>query len=330
MLDESLSLRIAAIFIIFICSLSGVLTPFVINYYDSSKIKEESVVLKCMKACAAGVMLGIAEMHLHADAQKKLSAVCPNYNLSYAVVSFGIMLNLCIEQGVIIYIQSPSTKVSTNDVVCQQCDDNFKLRELQSDSGIVCNEQDVASVLDNDRDKETENDLFASIVESNGLRALVALYSMEISVSIHSVIIGIGIGLLSGRNNLGALIPLIIAIAFHQFVEGIGLGSNIIHSELSLKSFKIISFVLIFSLTCPIGIIIGISTSSHHHSTGKQFAEGILNSLAAGSLLYISLVEMVAEYFSAPDLIKRPKLKIMMLISYIFGVTALAVLAIWA
>ena len=56
----------------------------------------------------------------------------------------------------------------------------------------------------------------------------------------------------------------------------------------------------------------------------------MLNALAAGSLLYISLVEMIAEYFTAPDLIERPKLQIMMLISFSFGVVALAVLAIWA
>lgn len=332
MLDESLSLRIAAIFIIATCSLLGVLTPFIINYYDSSENKVESAAMKCMKACAAGVLLGIAEMHLHADAQEDLSIVCPHYDLSYAVVSFGIILNLCIEQAVIIYIQSPSIKISyivTNEVGCQQCED--KIREFQSDTCSISNEQDAASVADNDRDKEeVEKDLFSSLVKSDGLRTLVALYSMEISISIHSLIIGGGIGLLSGRSNLGALIPLIIAISFHQFVEGLGLGTSILQAKQSIGSSKIISFIVIFTLACPIGIIGGIGTSSQPPSSDKQFAKGMLDALAAGSLLYISLVEMIAEYFTATDLIKRPKLKIMMLMSFSFGVIALAVLAIWA
>lgn len=189
MLDESLSLRIAAIFIIATCSLLGVLTPFIINYYDSSENKVESAAMKCMKACAAGVLLGIAEMHLHADAQEDLSIVCPNYDLSYAVVSFGIILNLCIEQAVIIYIQSPPIKVSyivTNEVGCQQCED--KIREFQSDTCSISNEQDTASVADNDRDKEeVEKDLFSSLVESDGLRTLVAFYSMEVVLDYYQV-----------------------------------------------------------------------------------------------------------------------------------------------
>jgi zinc transporter 1/2/3 len=47
---------------------------------------------------------------------------------------------------------------------------------------------------------------------------------MEISVSIHSFIIGIALGSSAGAENVPSLQALLIAICFHQFFEGLGLG----------------------------------------------------------------------------------------------------------
>lgn len=348
---SSLDLRIAAIFIILTSSSLGVALPLLhaklylveennnnkiamINKDDNNKDdnnngndKEESGLLKCMKACAAGVMLGIALMHLLADAQEDLSQVQPNYNLSYAITSLGIIINLCIEQVVLICIQSlPNpTHVSSNS----ECDAERMTGVLSHDEMLIstvtgCNslvnnvysnqdiesskEVDIENILDNPvsecepsdlelnytapplkvdtrqqqalsyghqtidhhnnqtmtmtsepaarnfiqqpSHREHENDLFDNIIKFNNLRSLITLYSMEISVSVHSVIIGVGIGLLSGEENLSTLVPLIVAISFHQFVEGLGLGTNIINSLQFLSSVKVISFVIIFASTC--------------------------------------------------------------------------------
>jgi zinc transporter 1/2/3 len=413
---SSLDLRIAAIFIILTSSSLGVALPLLhAKFYlvgeinNNNKIdKEESDLLKCMKACAAGVMLGIALMHLLADAQEDLSQVQPNYNLSYAITSLGIIINLCIEQFVLIYIQSlpnPSHLTSNSDCDVERItevlshdemlistrtgSDSFVNNAYSNQDIASSREADIGSILDipvsecepsylelnytapplegdtrqqqalscdhyqtidhhnhqtmtmmngpaarnliqQPFHREHENELFDNIIKFNNLRSLITLYSMEISVSVHSVIIGVGIGLLSREENLSTLIPLIVAISFHQFVEGLGLGTNIINSLQFLSSIKVISFVIIFALTCPIGIIIGIMTASQPDSVQKTYAKGVTNALAAGSLLYISLAEMVANYFSAPDLIKRPMLKLMMLASFSLGVVILAIVAIWA
>ena len=428
-LDSSLDLRIAAIFIILASSSLGVALPLLHSKFNllgesnnnnnnnnnncDDNNKEESELLKCMKACAAGVMLGIALMHLLADAQEDLSQVQPNYNLSYAITSLGIIINLCIEQVVLIYIQSlpnpsPLSSPSECDTVrmtgveshnemlmstrtgsdslldainsnqdiessrevdngsifgnpasdCEPSDDiemDNNAPPLKDDPRLLTRQQQALSHHDHqtidDHNNQSmsmtsgpalrnrfqptshhqhENDLFNNIIKFNNLRSLITLYSMEISISVHSVIIGVGIGLLSGEENLSTLIPLIVAISFHQFVEGLGLGTNIINSLKFLSTIKVISFVIIFALTCPIGIIIGIMTASQPDSDTKTYAKGVTNALAAGSLLYISLAEMVADYFSAPDLIKRPMLKLMMLASFSLGVAALAIIAIWA
>jgi len=339
--DSSLDLRISAIFIIFTSSSLGVALPFLHKFYDTdNKVnnnndddnnimnKEESEVVKCMKTCAAGVMLGIALMHLLADAQEDLSEVQPNYNLSYAIASLGIIINLSIEQGVLIYIQSlPDSEPLSSSLPDSERVSSSSLSPTNDDAERMTTVESHEEMISH---HEHENDLIKNLIKFNNLRAIITLYSMEISISVHSIIIGVGIGLLSGQENLGTLIPLIVAISFHQFVEGLGLGTNIITSQTLLSNMKIISFVIIFALTCPIGIVIGILTASQPESDVKTYAKGITNALAAGSLLYISLAEMVSNYFSSPDLIKRPLLKLMMLGSFSLGVAALAIIAIWA
>ena len=54
------------------------------------------------------------------------------------------------------------------------------------------------------------------------------------------------------------------------------------------------------------------------------------DALAAGALLYLSLVEMCGPYFSSPRAMDRPMLKLSMLASFVLGALSMAVIAEWA
>lgn len=58
-------------------------------------------------------------------------------------------------------------------------------------------------------------------------------------------------------------------------------------------------------------------------------AKGVATAFAAGSLLYISLAEMVGGYFSDADVLDSPKLIILMVLSFAVGCTFMAVIAFW-
>jgi zinc transporter ZupT len=90
--------------------------------------------------------------------------------------------------------------------------------------------------------------------------------------------------------------------------------------------------VVIFSTTVSIGIFIGIMVrqSGQAESHDQLMAMGIANSFAAGSLLYISLAEMVSAYFSAPELCNKPMLRVYMVTSFALGCFAMTILAMWA
>jgi zinc transporter 1/2/3 len=382
MADSSLNLRIAAVFIIFTASIMGVGLPFCILhlYGPEGGDTKEVPLFKCMKSGAAGVMLGIALMHLLVDANTTLSQVVGQYSLAYAMTCLGVVINLAMEQCALLFIemQAEARKLkltcATQKGVARKHEERSNSHSsssvgscstTQSRHGQVHNEscgfvscghsdgteamtlqvnqghnslgfapgtddqidQDICAIQEM---SSADSELISGLIASNEWRDIILLYSLELSISVHSVIIGVDIGLLTGRENMTALVTLICAISFHQLMEGIGLGTNMLSSKYSMGSMKVLAFITVFALTCSVGIIIGICTASSTESSGQLFAKGIANSLAAGSLLYISLAEMVPNYFTAADLTNRPRMKLLMIASFSFGVIVMAVLAYWA
>ena len=116
-----------------------------------------------------------------------------------------------------------------------------------------------------------------------------------------------------------------VAFAFHQFFEGLSLGTSVLDSRLQSK--YVISFAVIFSLTLPMGVLIGmlsVVTDTTH------VALGYMNAVAAGSLLYVGLIEMTAEDFSDPSLNTQPVTKMCMFAALSLGIGVMAMLAIWS
>lgn len=71
----------------------------------------------------------------------------------------------------------------------------------------------------------------------------------------------------------------------HQAFEGFALG-GIIASAVH-KTWARVALVLVFCLTTPVGIAVGLGIEDHYaeDSTGNQAARGVLNAFATGNLL---------------------------------------------
>ena len=320
MASSSLSLRIAAIFITFLVSVLGFVTPLIKHGSDL-----ETPFFNCMKACGAGVMLGIALIHLLPEGSEMLQLVEPNYNLGFAMTAFGIILVLAVEQCSIMYSQYYLSSKNSNKVEIELGATHHKHDSPE------CNSATVHSSHNHDH---SGGDAIAKLMDENSrIQDWVTIYAMELSIALHSIIIGVDIGLLSDSGDFGTLVTLIIAISFHQYIEGFGLAVNIIGTSakfekvggLSLlnSNYKILGFVLIFAITVPM-------TSTGEEMDEDLWAKGLANTLAAGSLMYISVGEMIGHYFIAPTLSNQPMVKLGMLCSLTLGVGLTALLAYWA
>merc|ERR1712078_634176 len=80
----------------------------------------------------------------------------------------------------------------------------------------------------------------------------------ELSILIHSVLIGFDMGL----QTKSVWIPLCIAISFHQFFEGFAVAQILLDAKFGFwKKFAMTAF---YSLTTSVGIVIGICTYTGH------------------------------------------------------------------
>ena len=174
-----------------------------------------------------------------------------------------------------------------------------------------------------------------SIVIEDENRSILKSMLLEACIAVHSVIIGVSLGGTEDRKALGVLLA---AFTFHQIFEGISLGSASLQAGYTPR--VAIAFMLIFALSVPLGMLIGLNVPPTTHG---QKVQAWFSCIAAGSLIYTAMVEMVAEDFShvvhthgtTASKVKRmssaDKYKAMyMYISFVAGLASMTVLAKWA
>ncbi|XP_023523791.1 zinc transporter 3-like [Cucurbita pepo subsp. pepo] len=159
------------------------------------------------------------------------------------------------------------------------------------------------------------------------LRHRVISQVLELGIVVHSVIIGIGLGVSETPKTIR---PLVAAITFHQLFEGMGLGGSI--AQAKFKNRATIIMALFFCLTTPIGIVIGIGVTNGYDEEDPKalIVEGILNAASAGILIYMALVDLLAADFMNPRMQSNGKLQFMANLSLILGAALMSLLAIWA
>ena len=168
-------------------------------------------------------------------------------------------------------------------------------------------------------------------------RRLMTARLLEVSIVVHSFIIGLNLGTTlpeDDSSSLRATVALVIVLCFHQFFEGIALGSYIAELRNGASVTTKVVMSAIFALTVPVGTWIGIGvTSAYSSETQTAFwVTGTLNALTGGMLLYSALITFMAEEFSRDDVggAAGRRLKRQMYSLMLFGAACMALLGIWA
>ena len=107
----------------------------------------------------------------------------------------------------------------------------------------------------------------------------------EFSLSLHSILVGITVGVVLDAE----LSVLVVALAFHQFFEGVTLGSRIEAAKFKLATAAALAFL--FAASAPVGIAIGIglvqANSAFATESNYILATGVLEAIAAGMLIHV-------------------------------------------
>ncbi|XP_033749185.1 LOW QUALITY PROTEIN: zinc transporter ZIP1-like [Pecten maximus] len=118
---------------------------------------------------------------------------------------------------------------------------------------------------------------------------------LVIALSIHMIFEGMAIGLQNSASNTWTLVA---AISVHKAVIVFSVALKM--KEIVEGNLQIVLYILYLSLVSPIGIAIGIavtSTGSGNESM-QNTSSGILQSLAAGTFLYVTFFEILQKELS--------------------------------
>jgi len=144
-------------------------------------------------------------------------------------------------------------------------------------------------------------------------------YLLALILSIHSFIAGVALGI--EREVLAALV-LFVAIIAHKGSAAFALGISMIRGGI-IKS-RHIKVILLFTCMTPLGILFGSLLDEVFAADTGRLVEGIFDSLAAGTFLYVSVIDIIEEEFSIPGN------EFLKFLSIVVGLALMALLAIWA
>jgi zinc transporter 1/2/3 len=115
---------------------------------------------------------------------------------------------------------------------------------------------------------------------------------LSIALSIHAILAGLAIG--SERTGV-ALLAVTGALAVHKFAASFTLGSSLIGAKVNFGHFW--QVILAFSISTPVGIMIGGGVDYILGPWATTLAEGIFDGLAAGTFIYIAALDVIHEGF---------------------------------
>ncbi|XP_037479664.1 zinc transporter 8-like [Triticum dicoccoides] len=338
-------LKIAAFFSILVCGALGCSLPVLGRRVPA--LRPEGDVFFLVKAFAAGVILATGFIHILPDAFENLTSDClpsdgpwkdfPFAGLGAMVGAIGTLVVDTVATGYF-------TRAHLNK------DGAHGHGAVSSSAAVVDEEKQAAAAASEEArrheggEHEVHVHTHATHGHAHGSAALVAAVGgaedekdtirhrvisqvLELGIVVHSVIIGISLG---ASQDPETIKPLVVALSFHQMFEGMGLGGCIVQAKFKARS--IVTMILFFCLTTPVGIAVGygISRVYNENSPTALVVEGGLNSVAAGILVYMALVDLLAEDFMNPKVQSRGKLQLGINVSMLVGAGLMSMLAKWA
>nr|XP_019047307.1 solute carrier family 39 (zinc transporter), member 1/2/3 [Kwoniella bestiolae CBS 10118]OCF26237.1 solute carrier family 39 (zinc transporter), member 1/2/3 [Kwoniella bestiolae CBS 10118] len=331
--DSHRGLRIGAVFIILVTSLAGTLTPIIFRH--SANVP--TPVFDFAKYFGSGVIIATAFIHLLAPAWDELTSECltgawTDYDWAPAIAMAAVYGIFFAEVAAYRIGTRKLEKLGVNysshahDHTDAHAHDHAHDPPLSVDTTAASEKQLRKADLESSSDVDTINQLPS---QAEASAQLVAVAVLEFGVVLHSVIIGLTLGVTD------EFVTLFIVIIFHQMFEGLGLGSRLaaLHLPKHLGYARWIA-AFFYSICTPIGVAIGIGARNSYNGNGAtaNIVSGVLDAISAGILLYTGLVELMAhEILLNPRMMKARNGKLAYIfICMLLGSGLMALLGRWA
>ncbi|EGC31009.1 hypothetical protein DICPUDRAFT_40613 [Dictyostelium purpureum] len=280
-------LHIGAVFIILACSALGTLIPILSAHVKALHIPRYVLILG--KDAGIGVVIACSLIHMLLPAVESLSSEClpeefvEGYEAyAYLFCMLAMIAMQFIDFCFLEYLTYKEQKKHGHSL-------DHSLKDVES-------QQTPGGEYEKDQNKST--DCHGGHVHSTMLMDPAALktieaYLLEFGITVHSVFIGLTVGVAEDET----LKALLVALSFHQFFEGVALGSRIADAKLKSHWHEAL-LTTIFSVSAPLGIAIGIGVVESLNVNGSDFlfVQGVFDAVCAGILLYIGLSLLLKDF----------------------------------
>jgi zinc transporter 1/2/3 len=141
---------------------------------------------------------------------------------------------------------------------------------------------------------------------------------LTLVLSIHSIIAGIALGT---EQTMGLAVVILIAVLAHKGSAAFALGVSLFRGGLPRR--RALAIVAFFSFMTPLGIVLGVAMTAVMAGTSEQLTTSVFDALAAGTFLYVAVIDIIEEEFTRPQG-RRLKFNLLVL-----GLGLMALLAVW-
>ncbi|KAH9028558.1 ZIP-like iron-zinc transporter [Lactarius hengduanensis] len=335
-------LRIASVFIIWVCSTLG--STFPIIAHRSSFVSLPHSVFEFAKYFGSGVIIATAFIHLLSPAIDELSSEC----LGPAWREYPYALALALLSAFFIFtVELFAFRIGT-----------AKLKKLgvrhdahgHHAGGVLAHgpegspvpgpmspvAPDVESIhLEKDPEasrtvkRVDDGEHVTTVTDENVMAQLIGVAILEFGVILHSVLIGLTLAVDEGFK------VLFVVVVFHQTFEGLGIGSRLAYLKLPPKYRTVpVYAAFLYGITTPLGIAVGLGVRTTYNpgSTRATAVSGVLDAISAGILMYTGFVELLAhEFLFSQEMREASTGKLLYALSCVLlGCGLMALLGKWA
>jgi zinc transporter 1/2/3 len=120
-------------------------------------------------------------------------------------------------------------------------------------------------------------------------------YMLTILLSLHSIIEGVALGV---EENIGDASRVLMAIAAHKAFAAFALGLSLVRG--GANSASLFRIVILFGLMSPAGVVLGALFTMSLADAADSVWSSSIQAFAAGSFVYVALVEILLEEFAHP------------------------------
>ncbi|KAK3098909.1 hypothetical protein FSP39_024229 [Pinctada imbricata] len=274
---------------------------------------------------AAGVFLATCLLDLLPGVRNNLTTVFEAFKvqtkfpIAEFVMTFGLFIILVVEQVVLTFKEKQliSTDVSSRPLLDEsEQSDNIRKRNFTRSVSSDVSEHSISGIsdrpitpsrrhsgyLDDEEEEEHAHKIshdhqhmhYEEFEHSHStLRSVLLLMAL----SLHSLFEGLAVGLQKEKSQV---IGIFAALVLHKSILSFSLGMNLVQSQLSRGA--TLRSVLLFSLSAPIGLAVGIGIINLWDSEASNLVQGILQGIACGTFLYVTFFEVLPHEFNSSDM----------------------------